>query len=216
MTSNPTTSNQATSSQTSANQMIESYFAALSHQLADLPQAKRDEVVRELRAHVLDRLAQPTPPTSDDCRAVLKAMGTPEEIARQYRVELLLKRSAWKIAPWSVLRTLSRWTLTGIQGYIVFVIAMIGYTMGIALYITALFKPLFPHNIGMFVSDHAINLARFPDPPPGTEMLGAYYVPIAVAAGYLFTLVTTVSIRGIVRKFGRLKQKISGIAVSAY
>lgn len=215
MTFNPTTSNPTTSNQTTSNSMIESYFAALTNQLADLPQPKRDEVVRELGAHVLDRLAQTTAPTDDDCRAVLKAMGTPEEIARQYRVELLLKRSAWKIAPWSVLRTLSRWTLTGIQGYIVFVIALIGYTMGIALYVTALFKPLFPHNIGIFVSDHAINLARFPEPPPGTEILGAYYIPIAVAAGYLFTFVTTVSIRGIVRKFGRLKQKVSGIAVSA-
>ena len=36
-----------------SNPMIESYFAALANQLSDLPQAKRDEVVRELRAHVL-------------------------------------------------------------------------------------------------------------------------------------------------------------------
>lgn len=198
-----------------SNPMIESYFAALSTQLSDLPQPRRDEVVRELRAHVLDRLEQITVPTDDDCRTVLKAMGTPEEISRQYRVELLLSRSAWRISPWRMLRTLFRWTLTGIQGYIVFVVAIVGYTMSAAFYITALLKPLFPHNVGIFVSDQGVNLARFPVPPAGVEVLGPYYIPIAVFAGFLFTLVTTLVIRFVVRKFGMLKQKVAGIAASA-
>src|SRR5215469_14497654 len=163
-----------------ANPMIDSYFDALSTQLADLPASRRDEVVRELRAHVLDRLEQITVPSNDDCRTVLKALGTPEEIARQYRVELLLNRSAWRISPWKMLRTLFRWTLTGIQGYIVFVMAMIGYAIAACFYITALLKPLFPHNVGVFVSNEGINLASFPNPPMGTEILGPYYVPIAV------------------------------------
>src|SRR5450755_2925901 len=100
-----------------SNPMIESYFAALDIQLADLPKEKRGEVIRELRAHVFDRLEQITVPTDNDCRAVLQAMGSPQEIGRQYRLELLLNRSAWRISPWSMLRTLFRWTLTGIQGY---------------------------------------------------------------------------------------------------
>ena len=104
---------------------------------------------------MFDRLEQITVPTDDDCRTVLKAMGTPEEIARQYRLELLLNRSAWRISPWSVLRTLFRWTLTGIQGYIVFVLALIGYTMAAAFYITALLKPFFPHNVGVFSANRA-------------------------------------------------------------
>jgi len=157
-----------------SNPMIESYFAALATQLSDLPQAKREEVVRELRAHVFDRLEQIAVPTNDDYRTVLKAMGTPEEIARQYRLELLLNKSAWKISPWSMLRTLFRWTLTGIQGYIVFVLAMLGYTIGASFYITALLKPFFPHNVGVFVSEQGLNLARFPEPPPGAEILGNY------------------------------------------
>jgi uncharacterized membrane protein len=195
--------------------MIESYFAALANQLSDLPQAKRDEVVRELRAHVFDRLEQIAVPTDDDCRTVLKAMGTPEEIARQYRLELLLNRSAWRISPWSVLRTLFRWTLTGIQGYIVFVLAVIGYTMAAAFYITALLKPFFPHNVGVFISEQCLNLAHFPGPPPGTEILGVYYIPVAVFVGFLFTLGTTLAIRFVARHFGKLKQKVSSMAAAA-
>jgi HAAS domain-containing protein len=198
-----------------SNTMIESYFDALSTQLADLPPARREEVVRELRAHVLDRLEQITVPSNDDCRTVLKALGTPEEIARQYRVELLLNRSAWRISPWKMLRTLSRWTLTGVQGYIVFMVAMVGYLIGACFYITALLKPFFPHNIGLYVSEQGLNIARFPAPPPGTDLAGAYYIPIAVCAGFLFTFLTTLTIRFVVRKFGRLKQKIGGMAASA-
>jgi uncharacterized membrane protein len=198
-----------------SNPMIESYFAALANQLSDLPQAKRDELVRELRAHLFDRLEQIAVPTDDDCRTVLKAMGSPEEIARQYRLELLLNRSAWRISPWSVLRTLFRWTLTGIQGYIVFVLAVIGYTMAAAFYITALLKPFFPHNVGVFISEQCLNLAHFPGPPPGTEILGVYYIPVAVFVGFLFTLGTTLAIRFVARHFGNLKQKVSSMAAAA-
>jgi hypothetical protein len=198
-----------------SNAMIDSYFAALETQLSDLPQPKREEVVRELRAHVFDRIEQIAAPSDNDCRTVLQALGTPAEIGRQYRLELLLSKSAWKISPWKMLRTLFRWTLTGIQGYIVFIIALIGYTMAASLYITALLKPLFPHNVGIFLSDHSLNLARFPEPPSGVEVLGPYYIPIAVVAGYLFTFATTLAIRFVMRKFGGLKQKVAGIAVSA-
>ena len=187
--------------------VIESYFAALVTQLSDLPQTKRDDVVRELRAHVFDRLEQVTVPTDDDCRTVLKAMGTPEEIARQYRLELLLNRSAWRISPWRMLRTLFRWTLTGIQGYIVFVLALMGYTLAASFYITALLKPFFPHNVGVFISEQGLNIARFPEPPPGAEILGIYYVPVAVFVGFLFTLGTTLAIRFVIRHFGKLNRK---------
>lgn len=198
-----------------SNPMIESYFAALTTQLSDLPPAKREEVVRELRAHVLDRLEQITQPSEDDCRTVLKALGSPQEIARQYRVELLLSRSAWRISPWRMLRTLFRWTLAGIMGYLVFIMASIGYTIGASFYVTVLLKPIFPHNVGLFVSEQGINLARFPSPPMGTEVLGSYYIPIAVFVGYLFTFATTLAIRFVIRRFGMLERRIAGTVASA-
>lgn len=193
---------------TACNPMIENYFSQLDSKMADLPADDRQELMRELRAHVLDRLDQATVATEADCRSVLKALGTPEEIARQYRLERLMNRSAWKISPLSVLRTLLRWTITGVQGYTVFIVALLGYVLAATFYLTALLKPFFPRNVGVFVSGEGVNLARFPDPPPGTEVLGAYYIPIAVVVGYLLTLATTLLIRFIMRRFGKLKQRI--------
>jgi uncharacterized membrane protein len=188
--------------------MIEDYFAQLESKMSDLPKGDRQEFTRELRAHVLDRLEQTAVASEADCRSVLKALGSPEEIARQYRLERIMSRSAWRISPLSVLRTLLRWTITGVQGYAVFVVAVMGYSFAAAFYVTALLKPFFPHNVGMFVSEQGINLTRFPIQPSGVEVMGPYYIPFAVLLGYLFTVATTLVIRFVVRRLRNLRQRI--------
>lgn len=189
------------------NPMVESYFSELDSKLTDLPQAPRCDFLLELRAHVMDRLGQLATVSDDDCRTVLKALGTPEEIARQYRMELLLKRPSWKISPITVLRTALRWTVAGVQGYLVFLVALIGYMFAASLYLTALLRPFFPDNVGMYVSDKGINLASFPV-QHGHDIMGNYYVSFAVLMGYLFTFGTTLLIRLLVRRLGALRRSI--------
>ena len=109
---------------TMCNAMVEDYFARLNSRLSDLPQARRQDLLLELRAHVMDRLSQVAVVTEAACKDVLEALGTPDEIARQYRVEFLLKHSSWNLSPVTVMRTLLRWTLAGVQGYLVFLVAM--------------------------------------------------------------------------------------------
>ena len=191
------------------NPLIESYFTQLDSRMVDLPQNQRQDFLRELRAHVMDRLEQVAAPSEEDCRSVLNALGTPEEIARQYRLELLLKRSSWKISPITVLRTCLRWTVAGIQGYMVFIVAMVGYMLSLSFYITALLKPIFPRHVGVFVSDTGLEIARFPVPPHGHELLGPYYIPVAIVIGYLFTLGTTLLIRFLARRGRLLRQKLA-------
>ena len=190
-----------------SNPMVETYFGQLDSKLADLPQRDRREFLMELRAHVMDRLEQKAAISDDDCRTVLKALGTPDEIARQYRMELILKRSSWKISPLTVLRVALRWTVAGVQGYLVFVVALVGYLVAASLYLTALLKPFFPHNIGMYVSERGINLAAFPV-QHGHDIMGTYYIPFAIFAGYLFTLGTTLLIRFLVQRLGALRRMI--------
>lgn len=190
-----------------ANRMVESYFAELDSKLTDLPQAPRREFLLELRAHVMDRLGQLATVSDDDCRTVLKALGTPDEIARQYRLELLLKRPSWKISPITVLRTALRWTVAGVQGYLVFLVALIGYMFAACFYVTALLKPFFPNNIGMYVSYQGLNLASFPV-QHGHDVMGNYYVAFAVFVGYLFTFGTTLLIRFLIRRLGALRRSI--------
>ncbi|HEY6967750.1 MAG TPA: DUF1700 domain-containing protein [Candidatus Angelobacter sp.] len=189
--------------------MIENYFAQLESKMADLPQNQRQEFLMELRAHVMDRLEQVAAPSEEDCRNVLNALGTPEEIARQYRMELLLKRSTWRISPISVLRTTLRWTVAGIQGYLVFIVAMIGYVISACFFVTALLKPIFPHYVGLFVNEEGVQIARFPMQPHGHELLGNYFIPVAIILGYLITLATTLLIRFLARHGRSLRQRLA-------
>lgn len=192
---------------TACNPMIEEYFADLERKMADLPAPDRQEFTRELRAHVLDRLEQTAVATADDCRSVLKALGTPDEIARQYRVERIMTRSAWKVSPLYILRTLLRWSLTGFQGFAVFMIAFTGYAFAFCFYVGALLKPFFPNNVGFFVGPPGPQYAVWPA-PQGTLILDHYFIPISIVLGYLFTLSTTLLIRFLVRRVRSLKQRI--------
>jgi uncharacterized membrane protein len=189
------------------NPMIEDYFSQLDSRMSGLPPSDRQEFLRELRAHVLDRLEQVAAPSETDCRAVLKALGTPEEIARHYHMERILKRSAWKTSPFAILRTISRWTVTGIQGWTVFTVALMGYGISAAFYVAAVMKPFFPDNVGLFVGRDGVNIAFLPH-PTGHDVLGPYFIPVAVVAGYLLMGGTTFLIRSLMRRFAKLKQKI--------
>lgn len=193
---------------TACNPMIEDYFSELERKMADLPAADRQEFLRELRAHVLDRLQQVTVATQDDCRSVLKALGTPDEIARQYRLERIMTRSAWKISPLSILRTTLRWALSGFQGFAVFMVAFVGYAFALSFYLSALLKPFFPDNVGFHVGAQGLTIAAWPA-PHGVAYLDAYFIPICIVVGYLLTLGTTLLIRFLVRRVRSLKQRIA-------
>lgn len=189
------------------NSNVERYFSELSAQMADLSATDRDEFLRELRAHVLDRLQQVAEPTDEQCRAVLAALGTPEEIARQYRLEMILNRAARSRSPLVLLRSALRLALTGVQGFMVFIVAMVGYLIGVSFSLCALLKPFFPNNIGFYVSRHGLNLAQFPD-QYGHEVLAPWFIPICLAVGLLVIHATTLLLKFLIGHFRRLKERI--------
>jgi len=189
------------------NTNVERYFSELNARMADLSAGEREEFVRELRAHVLDRLQQVAEPTDDQCRAVLAALGTPEEIARQYRLEMILNRAAKSRSPLVLLRGTLRWALTGVQGFMVFIVAIVGYMTAVSFYACALMKPFFPDNVGFYVSRHGLNLAQFPN-QYGHEVLQSWFIPITLVVGLLLMQGTTMLLKFLIRHFRKLKQKI--------
>jgi len=190
-----------------SNPMIEEYFSQLNANMSEWPAADRQEFTRELRAHVLDRLGQLAVASEADCRSVLAALGTPDEIARQYRLERIISRSAWRTSPLLILRTTFRWALSGVQGFAVFMIAFTGYAFAVSFYVGALLKPFFPRNVGFFVGREGVNLAAWPL-PHGVAVLDSYFIPLSVLFGYILTLGTTLLIRLIIGRFRKLRQRI--------
>ena len=181
---------------------VELYLMHLNAALPDLPRSERDEFLREIRAHIFEKLHQGGP-----VPAVLAALGDPEELARQVRAERSLAQSARSWSPWVLMRAAARWALSGVQGFLVFALALIGYSLAACFYITAVLKPIFPRNIGFYLSNHNFTIAAWPA-PEGYEILGPYYTLIAIVLGFLLVAGTSFVLRRVMRKFAAVRSRL--------
>jgi uncharacterized membrane protein len=206
---------------------VERYFGDLRSALDSLPDSERDDVVEEIRTHVLERIGAETDITA--VREVLRAVGEPRELASQYVTQALLRRAARSRSPWLLLRTTFRWATTGAAGAVAFLITVLGYGCAIVCYLTAVLKPLFPARLGLWASaDRTLTLGYCsPGPSPvemygislrpptsfvlGTlgpsqgpvrELLGAWLIPVGIVAGMLCAVATTFLVRRLIGRFG--------------
>lgn len=180
---------------------IELYLMHLNAALMGVPRPERDEFLKEIRAHIFEKLEQGPP----DVAAVLQVLGGPEELAQQFRAECNLAQSARSWSPWVLMKTSARWGLNGFQGFVMFFVALIGYLLAAAFYITAVLKPIYPHNIGFFLNSYCLTLANWPA-PQGREVLAPYYTLIAMLLGFLLVGGTSFVLRKMMRKFATARK----------
>ena len=177
-----------------AEMQIDNYLTALRTHLGPLTIAEREEIVLEIGAHVRDSAEQ----SGAAIETVLARLGPAEELAAQYRDGLLIRQASRSISPVKLLRATLKLATKGVSGVVVFFLAIFGYAIGAGLVLTALVKPLLPANTGVwFNGDHfASSGVLFPPPaPPAHEVLGIWYIPIALIIGSLILLFTTWAIR---------------------
>src|SRR5215471_18207682 len=102
---------------------VDEYLQRLEGALRRVDAGLREDIVQEIRAHIRDRVAE----EGTDVEVVLADLGPASELARQYHAATLLRRASKSVSPLVVLRALYRWALTGLGGFFVFVVALIGY-----------------------------------------------------------------------------------------
>ena len=73
---------------------IDSYLARLRNALGDISSSESEEILREIRSHILDRAEAEGPVTEQVVNQVLLAVGDPQELAKQYRADAILRRAA--------------------------------------------------------------------------------------------------------------------------
>jgi uncharacterized membrane protein len=183
------TSTQPTTQQP-ATQSIEAYLAALRTQLAPITLSEREEILREIAAHIRDSFEAGTP-----IDTVLARLGTPAELAAEYRDGQLIRAASRSISPLTLLRATLRLATKGITGILVFFCAVFGYFTGCTLVIAAIVKPFAPSHVGFFMNT---------TPGPAHDLLGWWVIPISLIGGTLLLILTTLAIRG----FLRLSQKV--------
>ena len=186
---------------------IDSYLTTLRTHLGPLTIGEREEIVREIAAHVRDSAEE----SGASVETVLARLGPADELAAQYRDGLLIRQASRSISPLKLLRATLRLATKGVSGVVVFFLAIFGYLMGGGLVLTGLLKPIFPANTGVwFNGDQLVSSGTlFPAPaPPAHEILGIWYIPIALMLGSLTLLLTTFLIRRSLRISQQLQSKL--------
>ena len=180
-------------------EQIENYLSRLATAMAKTSVEDKEDVVREIRAHIADSVVG----SSDRPAAVgrvLGLLGTPEQLALRYRAECQLTRASRSFSPWLLLRTCWGWSKTGAKGTLAFLIALFGYAMALGLTISIFVKPFMPSRMGLWIGPQGFNVGIPSHPEAMRELLGKYFIPVIAVAAFAFAIATTHALRWMIRK----------------
>lgn len=186
---------------------IDAYLSALRAHLGPMTLGEREEIVREIGAHIRDSVEE----FGAGVPEVLARLGPADALAAHYQDGLLIRRASQSLSPFLLLRGAMRLATKGVFGILVFFVGMIGYAIGGGLVLTALVKPILPANTGLWVRDgqFANSGVLFPPPaPPAHEVLGFLYIPFALVLGSLTLFLTMGFIRRALRISGRWQSRL--------
>ncbi|HZZ31011.1 MAG TPA: hypothetical protein VFE10_03375 [Phenylobacterium sp.] len=171
---------------------LDCYLDQVRRYLKGLPKSEADEIVAELRAHVLDKVAGTVTPGRVE--AAIAALGSPREVARLNLTERVAAEVDEDRSPLTVLRGVARLMGLSLYGAFTGLVSFAGYGIAAGFVITAISK--------LFSRTHA-GLWRYPrasggygyvlgvvDPVKGQELLGWWIIPIGIVAGLVLGWLT--------------------------
>lgn len=173
---------------------LDRYLHDLRRALRGLPEDHVSDIVNELRSHVLDKATFGEELTSDAVESALAGLGSPEDLARQYRTNHVLLRAQSAHSPLTILRGLLRAASISVAGVFVLVGSAVGFALCAAVVLCAALKVLHPDAAGLWIGpegDLSLRLGFGAPPSGGRELLGWWIAPIGFAMGlglYLLTM----------------------------
>jgi len=193
-----------------AQQRIDVYLAGLRARLRGVNDHEAREFVEEIRSHLLDKVAPEGQVSPASVEEALAALGSPDELARQYLTEAVLVRVQASRSPLRILENLFRWARLSVAGFFVLLAAIVGYFLGGALVVCALLKPFHPQSAGLWAFhdatgdvEYSLRMGFSTPPAGGHELLGWWMVPIGLVAGGLLLMLTTAFALWCARRFRR-------------
>ncbi|MGH9622856.1 MAG: DUF1700 domain-containing protein [Bryobacteraceae bacterium] len=183
-----------------AEHAIANYLTTLRKNLKSLPASDCDEIASEIGAHLRDSVQ----PSGANIESVISHLGSAKELAAQYREDYFAQRITQAVSPWIIFRAVLRLAKISVLGYACFVIAFIGYATGGVMILSAVLKPFLPSQVGLWIGpgvfDFGIHEAgryaggvglRSSIGAPVHEVLGWWYIPVALTIGALSIWITT-------------------------
>ncbi len=179
---------------------IDTYLMNLRRCLRELPPEDVNDILREIRSHILDRAEAAGELTDERMVAILKALGRPEDIGPLYENEALISRAQSSFSPTLILRSTMRWAMRSAAGFIIFLAGLTGYSISASLFLCALLKPFMPGMVGLWlVRGGGITLGVVDSISVSRELLGWWIIPFGIAASLVFLIGTTRFLRVMLR-----------------
>jgi hypothetical protein len=195
-----------------AQKEIDSYLAHLRGLLRGLDRNDIQEILEELRSHILDKTATGGETTVAGIDAALAALGSPEQLAGEYVTENLLARAEISRSPWRVLHILFRWATLSVAGFFVLLTSLFWYFVGICFWLCAASKPFHPHTAGLWLipsgagaNEISLRLGFTNAPMSGHEVLGWWIMPLGLIGGGGLIILTTRLALWCARQYSRSK-----------
>ena len=185
---------------------IERYLLHLRTALGRMPEEEKSEILSDLRSHIEERLSGAEADQAGVIAETIAALGSPESLAASYHRERLMARATASAEPALLLRATFQWALTGLRGFAVFLVLMIGYSFGLGFVVCALLKPFMPNQVGLWVDPPAFSFGYLsPAQRTGHELLGWWMIPLGWTVGPLLLIWTTRLVQWLLRL--RVSQK---------
>ena len=135
-----------------AQNKIDSYLEKLRQGLRGMSDANADEIVEELRSHILDKASAGGDFTEHAVDSALEALGSPEIVAKEYLTDELLARTEATRSPVQILDGLFRWASLSVAGLFALLASLAGYSFGLLCLLCALLKAVHPRTAGVWSS----------------------------------------------------------------
>jgi len=190
---------------------IDAYLGALRRELRGPVEDDVEDIVEEIRAHILDKTSGVA--ATGTLAATLASLGTPKELASRYHADDLLLRAQVTRSPFVSLRSLFRWATLSFVGLAVFLVSVVGYSLGGGLVVIAGLKLVWPHATGLWMEFYPDGSPKSASagfgsgysyqPPPGREVLGWWLVPAGLVLGAALLFLTFRFGTWCIRKFWR-------------
>jgi len=188
--------------------LIGNFLADLRTRLAPITLVEREEILREIAAHIHDSISLNGLPAA----TVIARLGSPQQLAADYRDGALVRDARYSVSPMLLLRATLRIATKGFAGFVAFFAGLVGYVTGAGFIISALLKPFFPTHIGVFMlHEHLHDIGAQSTVPraPIHEIAGYWFIPVALAVGCIAIVVTTIAIRRFLRISSKWQSKLA-------
>jgi hypothetical protein len=180
-----------------ANSLLEEYLEKLRKILKPLSPDEREEIVLEIKGHILDSLSLIKEEKDEvgNLKTVLEKLGDPEVYAPGFVTDYILEKGMKGKSLSLIFKGLLRWGFSTITGFVSVIFFFALYLLSFSLVIIGILKPFFPKDIGLFVKGESFEglgyIKNVSSVPQIKELLGYAFVPMAIISGILIFFVTT-------------------------